>query len=118
MNDLILLVDEDPLLGEVISEYLSAKGYQVDVAEDEEQALQLLKTREYLLALIDQGVRSSTTRALLLALRAADSRMPCLLLTNYSQLEKITPLLESCTADYLLKPFQLSELHNMIRKHL
>ena len=53
MNPRILLVDDDRLLREVIGDFLSVHGYEVDLAEDAEHALNKFEEGKYRLALID-----------------------------------------------------------------
>ncbi len=118
MSSLILLVDDDQLLREVIGEFLAARGYQVDMAENSCQALRLLEPGKYRLALIDQGVSNPGGMKLLKEIRKQDPGVFCLLMTGYSRLNSVYQYLEEGHTDYIIKPFQLKELLNIMNKHL
>lgn len=49
----LLVVEDDQLLAEVISDYFTSKGWQVEVAIDGEQALELFDEKVYQLVLLD-----------------------------------------------------------------
>ncbi len=115
---MILLVDEDRLLREVLQEYLAARGYALDAAENNIEALRLLEPGKYGLALIGQGMKQESGLKLLKEIRKLDRDMVCVIMTSYTNLHDIFKNLEDERTDYLLKPFQLSELHNMVKKYL
>lgn len=49
----ILAVDDEPLIINFISRVLQKEGYMVDVADEAEKAVNLLKTKEYDVILLD-----------------------------------------------------------------
>ena len=118
MSPMILLVDEDRLLREVLQEYLAARGYALDAAENNIEALRLLEPGKYGLALIGQGMKQESGLKLLKEIRKLHRDMVCVIMTSYTNLHDIFKNLEDERTDYLLKPFQLSELHNMVKKYL
>ena len=53
MKPKLLLVDDDQLLREVIGDFLSSHGYEVDLADNADSALEKFEPGKYQLALID-----------------------------------------------------------------
>lgn len=118
MNTKILLVDEDQLLREVIGDFLRSRGYEVDVAENRAEAIESVLKNKYGLALIGHGFGKRNGIRLMRAIQQSDPNVFCLIMTGYYGLKAVSAALEEGSSDYILKPFQLEELINILRKHL
>ncbi len=118
MNSRILLVDDDMLLREVIGEYLSAHGYEVDLAEGGEQALELLEPGKYQLALIDLVMPRMNGLELMENITARDDKIFCLIMTGYPTIDSAYKAMVEGVSDYIIKPFQLIELLNIVQKYI
>jgi DNA-binding NtrC family response regulator len=114
----ILLVDDDRLLREVIGEYLELNDYQVDMAEDAANALAMFEAGKYDLALIDLVMPGMNGLELMQQLLAADGELFCLIMTGYPTIDSAYKSMVEGASDYIIKPFQLSELITAIRLHL
>ncbi len=118
MNARILLVEDDILLREVLEEFLSTGGYEVDVAENPNQALKMLEPGKYGLIMIDQDLKQMTGMRLLKQIRKHEKDVFCLLMTGYTGLKKVGSGIEEGTSDYIIKPFPMPELLNIIQQHI
>ncbi|MDD2423600.1 MAG: response regulator [Candidatus Cloacimonetes bacterium] len=118
MDTRILLVDDDRLLREVIGEYLVLNGYHVDMAEDATHALTKFKPGSYGLALIDVVLPGMNGLELMQELRAQDSELFCLIMTGYHTIDSAYKSMVEGASDYIIKPFQLSELLSAVKRHL
>ncbi|MCB5263043.1 MAG: response regulator [Candidatus Cloacimonetes bacterium] len=118
MEARILLVDDDRLLREVISEYLVLNGYNVDMAEDATHALTKFQPGRYELALIDLVLPGMNGLELMQTLVAQDSEIFCLIMTGYPTIDSAYKSMVEGASDYIIKPFQLSELLSAIQQHL
>ncbi|MCB5246674.1 MAG: response regulator [Candidatus Cloacimonetes bacterium] len=118
MNARILLVDDDRLLREVIGDFLRSRGHEVDIASNRAEAVEFLQQGKYRLALIDHDSRQRGGIKLMREIRQADPQVFCLIMTGYSSLKTVAAAMEEGATDYILKPFQLEELTNLLGKYL
>jgi two-component system, NtrC family, response regulator HydG len=118
MSSKILLVDEDILLREVLGEFLTSGGYEVDVVKDSKQALKILEPGKYVLALIDQDMKQMDGLQLVKQIRKQDKDVFCLIMTGYTSLDKVNSGIEKGSSDYIIKPFPMPELLNIIQQHI
>jgi len=118
MSFKILLVDDDILLREVIGEFLFTGGYEVDIAENGNQALTLFEPGKYGLALIDQDMKQSSGVKLMKQIRKLDKDIFCLIMAGYPSLDKVSAAIEEGNSDLIIKPFAMPELLSIVQKYV
>jgi DNA-binding response OmpR family regulator len=111
----ILLVEDDPSLARGLSATLRASGYAIDIANDGESAWQMAFDEPYALITLDLGLPEMSGFEVLKKIRAAGNKVPVLILTARDALEDRLVGLDSGADDYMLKPFEPSELEARIR---
>jgi len=106
----ILLVEDDAALGFIIKDNLVIHGYEVDRAEDGEEALHLFENNKYSLLILDVMLPKVDGFTVAKEVRKKDEQVPVLFLTARSMNEdKITGLTLGGD-DYITKPFSMEEL--------
>jgi len=111
----LLLVEDDPMIGEQLLELLRAESYAVDWVRDGELADAALQAQNYDLVLLDLGLPKRDGMSVLRALRSRKQVMPVLIATARDALEQRIAGLDAGADDYVLKPFELHELLARIR---
>lgn len=111
----LLLVEDDPILGNGIEAGLRQAGFAVDWVRDGASARLAMETNEYELLVLDLGLPRVSGMDVLRQLRARGSDLPVLILTARDAVRDRVSGLESGADDYLVKPFDLSELVARIR---
>lgn len=111
----LLLVEDDPMIGEQLLDLLRAEGYAVDWVKDGELADTALQSQNYDLLLLDLGLPRRDGMSVLRALRARRQRLPVLIATARDALAQRIDGLDAGADDYVLKPFELDELLARIR---
>ena len=111
----LLLVEDDPMIGESVLDVLRADGYAVDWVKDGEMADATLDTQSYDLVLLDLGLPKRDGLAVLRRLRARKNRTPVLIATARVALEQRVQGLDMGADDYIVKPYEIDELLARIR---
>jgi len=111
----LLLVEDDPMIGESIVEGLRGENYAVDWVRDGRDAELALKTVDYDLMLLDLGLPGKQGMDVLLAARKRGADLPVLIITARDGTPARVEGLDAGADDYLVKPFDLDELLARIR---
>jgi len=111
----ILLVEDDPLLGDGLAAGLRQAGFAVDWLKDGDSALAALKSERFDLAVLDLGLPKRDGMEVLRRLRSDGSAMPVLILTARDATSDKIAGLDGGADDYLVKPVDLDELAARIR---
>lgn len=111
----LLLVEDDALLGEGIRAGLTQEGYAVDWVQNAFDAEEALATTAYDGGVFDINMPKKTGLELLREQRAAGLKMPVLILTARDRVSQKVEGLDAGADDYLIKPFELAELHARLR---
>ncbi|MBK4218216.1 response regulator transcription factor [Paracoccus caeni] len=106
----ILVIEDDPDIASVLMRGLGAAGHTVDWAETTEAATQHIAAAPCDAAIIDMMLGADSGADLLADLRAQGHRMPAIMLSALARVEDRAEGLEAGAQDYVVKPFQLSEL--------
>ena len=111
----ILVVEDDPDLGDALLRGLSREGYAVDWQQNGQSADEVLRYQAYDLIVLDIGLPGCSGFAVLKALRKRADRTPVLMLTARSNVEDRVGALDIGADDYLAKPFDFREFHARCR---
>ncbi|WMR33559.1 response regulator [Metapseudomonas otitidis] len=111
----LLLVEDDPALGEGVRTGLRQEGYTIDWLQDGASALHALQTEEFDLVVLDLGLPRLDGIELLKRLRGGGATLPVLILTARDATEDRIAGLDAGADDYLVKPFDLNELKARLR---
>jgi len=110
----ILIIDDDEELCELVSEYLTVEGFQVEAINDGESGLEKALRNENDLVILDVMLPKKNGFDVLRDLRL-ESKVPVLMLTaRGDDMERIVGL-EIGADDYLAKPFNPRELVARLR---
>ena len=111
----LLLVEDDPMIGESVLDLLRCDGYAVDWVKDGEMADATLDGQCYDLVLLDLGLPKRDGLAVLRRLRSRKDRTPVLIATARDALQQRVQGLDMGADDYIVKPYEIEELLARIR---
>ncbi|HEY5674145.1 MAG TPA: sigma-54 dependent transcriptional regulator [Malonomonas sp.] len=112
----ILVADDEESIRWVLSKALTKKGFNVDLAEDGKQALSMLRSNHYDLAVLD--IKMPGMQGLEI-LKYAQEEFPetlTVIMTAESTMENAVTAMKNGAYDYLTKPFDLDALDAIILK--
>ena len=115
----LLLVEDDPAIGEQLAEVLTGQGHHIRHARTGRQALdEITRAGTVDLILLDLGLPDIDGTALCRQLRSALPDTTIVILTARAEEIDVVLGLDAGADDYLTKPFRLAELAARIRAHL
>ena len=115
----ILVVDDNPLMQQVIARFLGDLGYQVGVAGRADEAVALARSTPPHLFMIDMHLPDLDGPEALLALRALPgcAGMPAIAISGLDE-HDIRHLVTNDFAEYLTKPIDLDMLQAAVARHI
>lgn len=111
----ILLVDDDPMLVQILTQQLLNHRYTVDAVSDGDAAWQYVTHYDYDLIVLDVVLPKVDGIQLCHRLRSQGETAPILLLTSQNNSTAKVMGLDSGADDYVVKPFDVAELMARIR---
>ena len=106
----ILFIEDDVTLGQAVREHIASLGYGVDWLRTMQEAGDALATVDYELVVLDLGLPDGKGLDFLKELRRRGSSVPVIIATAMDQIAWRIEGLNSGADDYIVKPFDLSEL--------
>ncbi|MBI1205428.1 MAG: response regulator [Rhodopseudomonas sp.] len=111
----VLLVEDDPMIGEAVRDALKDASYAVDWVKDGITASTALIGQHYDLLLLDLGLPGQDGLDLLRTIRGNDNPVPLVIVTARDGVHDRIGGLDGGADDYVVKPFEMAELLARIR---
>ncbi|MBO5216207.1 MAG: response regulator transcription factor [Alistipes sp.] len=106
----MLLAEDEQMLAEILSDTLSERGFDIRIARDGEQALELVRLEEWDVIVSDVMMPRMDGFSFARALRREGCTTPILFLTALSATSDVVKGFEVGGNDFLKKPFAIDEL--------
>lgn len=106
----VLLAEDDPNLGKVLTTYLEAKGFNVDLFENGEQAFRSFMNNHYDICLLDVMMPVKDGYTLAREIRTHNSKIPLFFITAKNMQQDVLEGFDAGADDYITKPFSMDEL--------
>lgn len=114
----VLLVEDDSRIRSIVEQGLQARGFLVSSAEDGEAGLELVRSLDVELVLLDIILPGIGGLEVLAQIRILKPRLPVILLTALDDSSSKVGGLDAGADDYMTKPFSVEELAARIRARL
>lgn len=112
----ILVVDDDPVTLNLLREFLEGHRYRVSLANDADQALRILESKQIPLVLSDIQMEESDGLSLLKQIKRKHTDVVVILMTGFGNMEGAIEAIQKGAFDYISKPFDLNRLLTLIQK--
>jgi DNA-binding response OmpR family regulator len=106
----ILLCEDDPNLGTLLSEFLTAKGFETKLATDGVEGLKLFRRESFDFIILDVMMPNKDGFTVAQEIRQENRHIPILFLTAKSMKEDTLQGFKAGADDYMTKPFSMDEL--------
>lgn len=115
-NYRILILDDEPIVGERLKKLLEKDGYEVESFVEPMTALQRLEEKHFDIVVSDIRMRDMDGIEVMNAVRQKSARIKVILITGYATLELARESLTKGAYDFIAKPFKSREIRSTIQK--
>ena len=116
MKKRILVVEDEEKLRRVIELQLASAGFDVDKAATAEEALKVVDRAD--LVLTDLKLPKMDGLEFLALIRRQNAQVPVIMMTAFGSVETAVESMKAGATDFLLKPFSLDHLMQVVEKAL
>ena len=110
----VLIVEDEPQVGLLVQDTLQEFGYEVRIATDSHEALELLASFQPAVVLLDLSLPGLSGEVGLKRLRREAPKVPVIIVSGNRDEEQARTLLAQGAFDYVTKPFQLLTLERAV----
>jgi len=111
----ILIVDDEEIVRESLSEWFKEDGYQVEAAENAVEALNKVNKIRYDIYLLDIKMPGMDGMELHRRIRDIDNEAVVIMITAYAAVDTAVKALKDGAFDYITKPFDPDNLSHILR---
>jgi two-component system response regulator PilR (NtrC family) len=112
------VIDDEPIIHEVLSQLLSSEGYEVELSSSGEEALEKHSARFYDITLLDLLMPGLDGIQVLQGIKKVDPQAVVIIITAYASVESAISAMKMGAYDYIQKPFKHDELLLTIERAL
>src|SRR5436853_570602 len=114
----ILVVDDEKVIREILSDFLTMEGYVVRTVEDGSVAMTELRLRPYDLVISDLKMPGVGGLELLEQIAAERLNVLTIIMTGFGTVETAIEAMKKGAYDYILKPFKVEEVVHVVQRGL
>jgi acetyl-CoA synthetase len=114
----ILIADDETIIRESLTDWLTDKGYQVTVAEDGDKTLALLREGDYGVVVLDVRMPGKDGITVLEEARKFQPDLKYIIISGYPSVDTMTKGIRVGAIGFLVKPFDPAELEKLIKHAL
>ncbi|MFK7819295.1 MAG: sigma-54-dependent transcriptional regulator [Planctomycetaceae bacterium] len=115
-NRTILITEDEEIIRTTLGEFLSAEGFQVTLASNCEEALELSRERDFEVAICDVQLPDGDGVQLMRRLQKINNGLFTLIITAYATVENAVEAFTAGAFDYLTKPVLFDDLRNKLNR--
>ncbi len=112
----VLVVDDDPMVLDLLAEYLRGNGYNVLTAGSGEEAVSKMRSATLDIALVDLKMPGMDGLETIEQMTGIDPEAVTILMTGFPTLDSSVKAIKLGASDYILKPFKLEEVNLAVNK--
>lgn len=112
----ILIVEDEDIIRETLSEFLTSEGFEVATASNVTEALKLVRERDFDVGICDVQLPDGDGVQLLRRLHRINPAMFVLIISAYATVENAVEAFTAGAFDYLVKPVIFDELVNRLKR--
>ncbi|MBN2144423.1 MAG: sigma-54-dependent Fis family transcriptional regulator [Candidatus Aureabacteria bacterium] len=111
----ILVVDDEEIMRNFLSDMLRDEGYEVQAVASGEEGINLLQKSDFDLVVTDLKMPGFSGIDVLKAVKQQNSNTYVIMITGYASVETAVESMKLGAVDYITKPFEMDQIKNVIR---
>jgi DNA-binding NtrC family response regulator len=112
----ILIVEDEAIMRDSLSDWLSDSGYNVQTASEGEEALRIIEERDFDMVVLDLRLPGKDGLQVLREARLKKPQLKGIIITAYPSVETAVEAMKVGAIDFLSKPIDLSKLQDLIQE--
>ncbi len=112
----ILVVDDEPIMQEILGDFLREEGYSIDIAGSGEEGVELAQKSSYDCAIVDLMMPGIDGIETMQKLRDIDASVPVIMVTAFASVESAVEAMKRGAFEYITKPFKNDEVLVVLQK--
>jgi len=116
LNKSVLIVEDEEIIRDTLSEFLASEGFEVGTASNVAEALKLVRERDFDVGICDVQLPDGDGVQLLRRLHRLNPGMFVLIISAYATVENTVEAFTAGAFDYLIKPVVFDELVNRLKR--
>ncbi len=118
MTRQLLIIEDDPALGQMLAMHFEDVGFAVEVAQNCRAGLERVQEGRVELLLLDQQLPDGQGSELIASLLKLDPDLPVIMITGQHDLELAIEAIQRGAADFVHKPIKIAELQQTVERLL
>jgi DNA-binding NtrC family response regulator len=118
MKPKILVVDDEPDICKALEFFLKREGYDVNIANSGEDALEKIKKENFDIVITDLKMGKVDGIAVLEGTKKISPDTPVIIMTAFASIESAVEAMKKGASDYIVKPFLNEEIRLTVKKIL
>jgi CheY-like chemotaxis protein len=114
----VLVVDDKKVIGDFFDFTLGYFGHEITVVNNPNEAAKAAQSKDFDIAFLDIMMPDKDGVEVLREIRSKVPNLPVVMMSGYSLQERRDKAMELGAVDVLKKPFELSDVRQVIRKAL
>jgi DNA-binding NtrC family response regulator len=112
----VMVLDDEPVVGERLKDYLEKKGMSVETYTESPVAIERLKEKIFDVIVTDVKMQEATGIDVLLAAKNQPTDPSVILITGYGSFETLREAEAMGAFDYICKPFKVEDIYKKVIK--
>ena len=114
----LLILDDDPVIRDVLKNSFEDKNFLIFLASDGESGLSVIKEHRPNVAIIDIQLPGKSGLEILKEAKRIDDKISVIIATGYNTTQNAIEAMKSGAFDYLVKPFDILKVQEVVAKGL
>lgn len=115
-NRSVLIVDDEKDMCDLVVDFLSREGYEVDAANSGAEALERFKNHDYDVVITDLRMREMDGMEVLTEVKSLRPDVPVLMITAFGSIDRAIEAMKAGAFYFVTKPFKMRQIEALVAK--
>jgi DNA-binding NtrC family response regulator len=112
----VLIIDDEPLVGQRLKPALTKEGYRVEIYTDPQEAVARLEEKNFDIVVTDIRMEEMDGLQILEKVRRRTPQTKVIMITGYATLEMARESLNKGAFEFIAKPFRIGKIRDILLK--